>query len=129
MHSEPSEEGERDVALRPPNPITARQCTVLLEGETGSEADPAYPVGVFEVPADSGGEPTSVACIAITEVEGRLLVAVPFATWHRVTSKRILPQRALSKPVVLEAPFFGQSRLGRWFSSSEVLGGHFGSRV
>ena len=109
MHSEPSEEEERDVVLRPPNPITARQCTVLLEVETGAEADPAYPVGVFEVPSESGGEPASVACITITEVEGRLLVAVPFATWHRVTSKRILPQRALSKPVVLEATFLDRA--------------------
>ena len=47
MHSDLLEDDERDEALRPPNPVTARQCTVLIEGEAGLAPDPAYPVGVF----------------------------------------------------------------------------------
>ena len=35
-------------------------------------------------------------------VQEKLLVAVPLGAWHRTVSKRVLPNRALSKAVVVE---------------------------
>ena len=39
------------------------------------------------------------AIIAVSEVDSRLLVAVPETAWHRTVSKRLLPRGALQKPV------------------------------
>ena len=40
-----------------------------------------------------------VACILITKISNRLLIAVPGSARHRTLSSRILPARALSKAV------------------------------
>ena len=48
------------------------------------------------------GAETSVSVVPITVVAGKLLAAVPFLTWHRTPSRRILPRGGLSRPVLVE---------------------------
>eukprot|EP00438_Fugacium_kawagutii_P028867 Skav225489 [mRNA] locus=scaffold1360:5423:9203:- [translate_table: standard] len=48
------------------------------------------------------GAETSVSVIPIIVVSGKLLAAVPFLTWHKTPSKRILPRDGLSRPVLVE---------------------------
>ena len=76
----------------------ARQNLVL--GESGI-ADPDYRVGAFELPPTPGSEVDSVPIICISEVDNDLLVAVPSHAWHRTVASRILPARALYKPVLV----------------------------
>lgn len=84
-----------------PRVIAARLCTVV----GGGAPDVDYPLGCFEVPAaELGLAPRTVALVAVTESDGRLVVAVPFATWHRVGARRVLPQRALQRAVVVDIP-------------------------
>ena len=40
--------------------------------------------------------------VPVCRIDTKLLVAVPFEAWHRTITKRLLPERALSKPVVVE---------------------------
>ena len=61
-----------------------------------SVVEPEYPVCLWVVDPEIGA-PT-VQVIQITEFEGKTLVAVPFAVWHRGVSKRVLPGTALVKP-------------------------------
>lgn len=88
-----------------------RQFTVLIdrEEEGGATPDPTYPAGIFEIPSEEGEDPTLVAIIAVADLEGRLLVAVPHSCWHRTTAKRVLPGRALAKAVTVEVPFVDRS--------------------
>lgn len=72
------------------NPIKARDCLV----QRGVELNTEYKLGVLEVGA---GEDEYCSVIAITEVQGKLLVGVPEAVWHRSLSRRKLPVKALSK--------------------------------
>ena len=55
------------------------------------------PLHVFSVSSSEGD--LKISCILITEVQNRLLVAVPLAAWNRTLSSRILPARSLSKAV------------------------------
>ena len=86
---------------------TARQCTVLIV-EEGTEIvlpDPAYPVGIFEIAGTGEADPVLSALISITDVEGRLLVAVPQKVWNRVVRHRVLPPTALVRPMLVDAIF------------------------
>ena len=83
-----------------------RQFTVLIDDpSTGGVPDPAYPVGIFEVSGGADSEPILVAAIAVADLEGRLLIAIPQAAWHRTTARRALPSRALAKATSVEVPF------------------------
>ena len=62
-----------------------------------SEVDPEYPIACFSV--SSSEEDLKISCILISEIQNRLLVAVPLAAWNRTLSARVLPARALSKAV------------------------------
>ena len=62
-----------------------------------SDPDPEYPIACFSVSSSEGD--LKISCILITEVQNRLLVAVPLAAWNRTLSSRILPARSLSKAV------------------------------
>lgn len=74
----------------------------VLSGDTG-QPDPTYPVGFFEVPV---GELTQkVGIVLITEVDNRLVVAIPFLAWHRTVAKRVLPEKSLLKASVVSAVF------------------------
>lgn len=71
-------------------PVKARDCLV----QRGVELRLEYKLGVLELGA---GESEFCSVIAIIEIQGKLLVGVPEAVWHRSLSKRKLPVKALSK--------------------------------
>ena len=47
-------------------------------------------------------EEKTVAVVLIAVVQGRVLAALPSQVWNRVTAKRLLPPKALVKPVLVE---------------------------
>lgn len=74
----------------------ARQCCVC--GPSG-EADSDYRVGAFEISPSLEEASVSVPVICISEVDNQLLVAVPGYAWHRTVSQRLLPAKALLRPI------------------------------
>ena len=87
---------DEEAVPRTPRPVLLRNCTVLVGDSL--LPDPSFPVGSFET-QDSSGEPVAVALIVIAEVDDRVLVAVPFESWHRTVARRVLPAGALIKPL------------------------------
>ena len=69
---------------------------VYTEGIVNAE----YPVGQFVARRDASQ--SSLQIIQVGEFEGKLLVAVPLAAWHRQLAQRVLPYNALSKPTLVE---------------------------
>ena len=69
---------------------------VYSEGTVNSE----YPVGQFVARGEASQ--FSVQIIQVGEFEGKLLVAIPSAAWHRQLAHRVLPYNALSKPTQVE---------------------------
>ena len=69
-------------------------CAVLPDDRSGGP-DSEYPVGLFHAPYGA----------RIQKVALRLVVAVPFKSWHRTVAKRILPEKALTKFVAIQVPF------------------------
>ena len=113
MSRSESEEREGDEELVPetPAPVQIRDCTVLQGADL--VADPDYPVGSFEVPADDpSANPLSVALIAVATVEDRVVVAIPFAAWHRTVLRRVLPPGALARPLPLSVDLVDRSAEG-----------------
>ena len=47
-------------------------------------------------------EEKTVAVVLIAVVQGRVLAALPSQVWNRVTARRLLPPKALVKPVLVE---------------------------
>lgn len=80
-HSE--SEGAEPVALGPRDFVVAQ--------EDGT-ADFLYRVGRFSLP-ELG---LLTAVIAVADIDGKLLVALPEGVWNRSVAKRLLPQRAIS---------------------------------
>ena len=107
--AEPSEEEEQLSETGEPEappPVLLRQCTVLIAQEGGpSLTDDDFPVGCFEIPATDSTDPATVAIVLVAELDHRLIACIPFQCWHRVVNKRVLPPKALIKPLVLELPF------------------------
>eukprot|EP00438_Fugacium_kawagutii_P002529 Skav219546 [mRNA] locus=scaffold1863:52650:64414:+ [translate_table: standard] len=91
-----------ELSAAAPRPVQLRQCLVV--GADGA-ADEEYPLGFFEVPPDPGDEPQTVALIAVAEFDGRVIVALPSAAWHRTTRARLLPAGSVTKVVSGEVPF------------------------
>ena len=74
--------------------VLRRELLVQSDGSANSD----YRVLSFQ--SDLGpGESNSVPIILITEIESKLLVAVPLAFWHRLVRQRLIPSPALSKAV------------------------------
>ena len=88
-----------------PRPVQLRQCTVLV-GERYTP-DPEFPVGHYEFFETGDGCPDTrrIAIIAVVEIEGRVVVAVPHSVWHRNLSRRQLPVNSLTKPICITVPF------------------------
>ena len=65
---------------------------------TGEEIDQEFEVGrIFLHPEQT----ETAAVIAVAEIEGKLLIAVPQSVWHRTTARRRLPVGAFAKPVLV----------------------------
>ena len=79
-----------------PEELTARGNLIA----SGGEVDFDYAVGALSVEATS----TSIALIAVAEVERELLVAVPAEAWNKKIAKRVLPPGALRKAVRVVVP-------------------------
>lgn len=75
------------------------------------QPDSDYPVGSYEFFAEGDGCPENltIAIIAVVEIEGRVVVAVPHQAWHRTVSKRKLPPTSLVKPVCVAVDFVDRS--------------------
>ena len=56
-------------------------------------------MGAFDNSPSLEEESRSVPIICISEVDSQLLVAVPGYAWHRTVAQRLLPARALLKPI------------------------------
>lgn len=63
----------------------------------GSEIEYNYPIACFTIPGSGSDGDRKVSCILITDINSKLLVAVPAAAWHRSPAQRLLPVRALQK--------------------------------
>ena len=72
--------------------------TLALVGSSGLP-EPEYQVASFSVSHAAGTD--LISCIVISEINSSFLVAVPGKAWHRATSQRLLPSKALTKPVSL----------------------------
>ena len=91
-----------------PAPARLRDCLALVGPE--QELDPSYPVGQFEIPI--GEPPTAtlnVAVVAVAELDDKVVVAVPFNSWHRTVARRILPSGSLLKPLPLTVDLVDRS--------------------
>ena len=73
--------------------LQPRECLVQQEDFVDNE----YSLGSLDL---VGEEPQNCAVIAIRLCQGKLLVGVPEAVWHRSLSRRRLPPKALSRPVL-----------------------------
>ena len=67
---------------------------------SGGEVDFDYSVGVLSVEASG----SSIAVIAVAEVEAEVLVAVPQEAWNKRVAKRLLPAGCLRKVVKVVVP-------------------------
>ena len=91
-----------------PAPARLRDCLALVGPE--QELDSSYPVGQFEIPI--GEPPTAtlnVAVVAVAELDEKVVVAVPFNSWHRTVARRILPSGSLLKPLPLTVDLVDRS--------------------
>ena len=73
--------------------LQPRECLVQQEDFVDNE----YSLGSLDL---VGEEPQNCAVIAIGLCQGKLLVGVPETVWHRSLSRRRLPPKALSRPVL-----------------------------
>ena len=100
---------DEDAELVPETPraVPIRDCLALVGPEL--VPDPSYPIGQFELPSEGASDSISIAVAAVAEVEGRVVVAVPFAAWHRTVARRVLPSSALQKPLPLTVDLVDRS--------------------
>eukprot|EP00435_Cladocopium_sp_Y103_P012467 s3412_g3.t1 len=91
----PSKEEAREVPECPES-LGLRDSFVF----SGEQINFEYRVGALQLEADSA----VCSIIAVTEVDGAVLVAVPEALWDRQKAKRILPVDALRKAVRVLVP-------------------------
>ena len=60
------------------------------------------PLLLLQCGEDEEGNPVTVQALAIGEVQGKLLLALPAAAWHRKVAKRSVPRGFLTKVVAVE---------------------------
>ena len=90
---------EEEVEERVPETPSVQSVLLVGEGGTIREHDEQYHLE-FDTP-----DGTSFCyLVPITEIEGRVLCAVPFLAWHRISARRLLPGGALTKAVLVEVP-------------------------
>lgn len=95
--SQPSEEEVAEDEEVPEIPSLRNNC-VALGADQLFNYDSSYNIGILEA-----GEPeVTVAIIAVTCLEDRVLVALPDAAWARKRRDRLLPSSALRKAVAVQ---------------------------
>ena len=83
--------------FRQPPWLSDRPPLVFAGGSVLSD----YPVCLWVLDPEEGGT-TSLQVIQICYLEGKVLVAVPFAVWHKAVNRRILPPSSLTRPTLIE---------------------------
>ncbi|CAE7224263.1 unnamed protein product, partial [Symbiodinium sp. CCMP2456] len=78
--------------------LTARDCACVGEGFL----DPLAPLCVLACGEDEEGLPVTVHCLVAGDVQGKLLICLPAAAWHRKVAKRTVPRGFLSKVIAAE---------------------------
>eukprot|EP00439_Symbiodinium_sp_Y106_P047550 s2100_g6.t1 len=73
--------------------LSARDCSAVGE----NFVDPHCPLCLLPCGSDAEGLPVLVHCLVVGEVQGKLLVCLPAASWHRKVAKRTIPRGFLSK--------------------------------
>ena len=100
-----------------PETPSVRSCLLIGEGGTPRiHDDPCF----FQFRTDSTEAESIVYFIPIAEIEGKILAAVPFLAWHRVTVRRVLPATALTKATLVEVPALDLSDLDSLGGESTV---------
>ena len=98
---------EAELVPETPRVVPIRDCLALVGPEL--LPDPSYPIGQFEIPGEGTSDSISIAVAALSEVDGRVVVAVPFAAWHRTVARRVLPPTALQRPLPLTVDLVDRS--------------------
>ena len=78
--------------------LTPRDCAAVGEGFL----DPLCPLCLLPCGDDELGAPVSVHCLVVGEVQGKLMICLPAAAWHRTIARRTVPKGFLSKVVAAE---------------------------
>ena len=99
--------GEADLVPETPRVVPIRDCLALVGPEL--LPDPSYPIGQFEISGEGTADSISIAVAALSEVDGRVVVAVPFSAWHRTVARRVLPPSALQRPLPLTVDLVDRS--------------------
>ena len=73
--------------------LSARDCSAVGE----NFVDPHCPLCLLPCGSDAEGLPVLVHCLVVGEVQGKLLVCLPAASWHRKVAKRTILRGFLSK--------------------------------
>ena len=107
---EEEEPGEEELVPETPHLVPIRNCLALVGPEL--QPDSSYPVGQFEVPGDGTSDPIRIAVVAVAEVDGRVVITIPFTAWHRTVARRVLPATALQKPLPLTVEVVDRSTTG-----------------
>lgn len=117
---EEEEPGEEELVPETPHLVPIRNCLALVGPEL--QPDSSYPVGQFEVPGDGTSDPIRIAVVAVAEVDGRVVITIPFTAWHRTVARRVLPATALQKPLPLTVEVVDRSTTG---APDEIEDPHF----
>ena len=78
--------------------LAARDCACVGEGFL----DPLAPLCFLACGEDEEGFPVTVHCVVVGDVQGKLLICLPAAAWHRKVAKRTVPRGFLSKVIAAE---------------------------
>ena len=98
--ADPPEEVEHQRSEEEEEERTLHDFVILdLEGNGNSN----YSVGSFEFGTGIGD---CCELIVICEIDGRFLVGVPEAVWHRQVAKRIIPPKCLQRPTLVSVNAF-----------------------
>ena len=78
--------------------LAARDCACVGDGFL----DPLAPLCFLACGEDEEGFPVTVHCVVVGDVQGKLLICLPAAAWHRKVAKRTVPRGFLSKVIAAE---------------------------
>ena len=95
---QPAGEMEEEAADLDGEALAARDCACVGDGFL----DPFAPLCFLACGEDEEGFPVTVHCVVVGDVQGKLLICLPAAAWHRKVAKRTVPRGFLSKVIAAE---------------------------